>query len=82
MTDKWATPLKPVAPDEMWCVWQSDRVYEWICGESRARELLSGGMTRINGEPVTVEVVDHHPALGGIQVRATISKGGFSSADR
>ncbi len=67
------SPLKPLQPDEMMCVWHSPGVYEWICGEDMARELLNGGMTKINGQPVRVEVVDRHPQLGGIQVRATSS---------
>jgi hypothetical protein len=57
----------------MMSVWHSDRVYEWICGEKRADELLNGGMRKINGQACVVEVVDRWPAINGITVRATTS---------
>ena len=67
--------LRPVNPDEMICVWYSPAsgTFEWICGPHVADELLNGGMRTINGQPCRVEVVDRHPQLGGIQVRATTS---------
>ena len=66
---------RPLAPDEMMSVWWHDEsgTYEWICGPDRAAELLNGGMRKINGQPCRVEVVDVHPRLGGIQLRATTS---------
>ena len=66
-----------VAPDEMMCVWHDSRtgIFEWICGPRIARELLTGGMKKINGKPVRVEVVDVWPQMKGIQVRATTTIG-------
>lgn len=60
-------------PDEMWCVWYSPGtgVFEFICGPDKADELLNGGMTKIDGMPVRVEVVDKWPRANGIQIRAT-----------
>jgi hypothetical protein len=67
--------LKPLGPDDMWCVWHNPAsgTFEWICGPDAATELLSGGMTKINGEPCRVDVVGVWPKLKGIQVRATTS---------
>lgn len=58
----------------MWCVWHTPTVYEWICGQEKAEELLNGGMTRINGEPCIVEIVDRWPELNGVHVRATVNR--------
>ena len=62
--------------DEMWCVWHSPStgIYEWICGPKIADELLNGGMTKINDQPVRVDVVGHWPRINGIQIRATTSE--------
>lgn len=56
----------------MWCVWHDlwSGTFEWICGRARAEELLDGGMTKINGKPVEVKIVDE--GLGWVQIRATV----------
>lgn len=67
--------MNPLAPDEMMNVWHSEETgtFEFICGWKAARELLSGGMTKINDKPVKVEVVGHWPSIAGIQIRASTS---------
>lgn len=68
---------EPLAADEMWCVchdiWKG--MFEWICGYDRAHELLNGGMTKINGRPVTLEVVDEWPGIAGVHIRAAWALG-------
>lgn len=69
--------MRFLEPDEMWCVWHDPQtgIFEWICGPEIAKELLNGGMEKINGKPVRTEIVDIWPSLKGIQVRATTSIG-------
>ena len=61
----------------MWEVWHDEwaGTFEFMCGRQKARELLSGGMTRINGEPVTLSIVDEWPGINATQIRATIPTG-------
>lgn len=68
--------LGPLDRDEMMCVCHSldAGVFEWICGEDAASDLLNGGMQRINGKPCHVEVVGFYPELAGTQIRATVSE--------
>lgn len=69
--------VQPLEPDEMWCVWYSPQTgtFEWICGVKAAENLLNGGMQRINGKSVRIEIVDYVPSLKGITVRATTTQG-------
>ena len=71
--------MQPLQDDEMWCVWSNPEsgTYEWICGPRMADELLNGGMTKIDGKPVGVEIVDKWPQINGIQVRATGERNAF-----
>lgn len=71
--------MHPLEPDEMWCVWSCPEsgTYEWICGSERARDLLTGGMTKINGKPVRVEIVGEWPQINGVQIRATGERNAF-----
>lgn len=73
--------MRPVEPDEMYCVWHSPQsgTFEWICGAKAANDLLHGGMTKINDETVErIEIVDVWPEMKGIHIRATTSAGRVS----
>ena len=48
-------------------------LYEVFCHPLTAQELLSGGMTRVNGQPVKVEKIDEYQH--GWQLRISTSSG-------
>jgi hypothetical protein len=61
----WTTPIPPLRHGEI-----RDAGYsEFIVSETFATELLDGGMTHINGQPVWLKVVDRLPGIGGVLIR-------------
>jgi hypothetical protein len=63
----WSTPIQPLAHGEI-----RDAGYnEFMASDSFAVELMAGGMTHINGERVTLHVVDELPGIGAVTLRWT-----------
>ena len=61
----WSTPIQPLAHGEI-----RDAGYnEFMASDSFAVELMAGGMTHINGERVTLHIVDELPDIGGVTLR-------------
>jgi hypothetical protein len=61
----WATPIPPLAHGEI-----RDAGYsEFMVSDSFAVELLAGGMTHVNGQRVTLHIVDTLNGIGGVTIR-------------
>jgi hypothetical protein len=66
---EWRTPIKPMQPGRLWCVWESRGTYEWMVHPDTGRELLEHGIV-INGESCRCEQVGEWPRINAIQIRA------------
>ena len=63
----WATPIPPLRHGEI-----RDAGYsEFIVSASFAEVLLDGGMTHLNGQPVSLKIVDRLEGIGGVTMRWT-----------
>jgi hypothetical protein len=66
---EWTTPVRPMVPGRLWCVWEHGGVYEWMVHPDTARELLQLGI-RIDGEWCPVKLIDEWPGINAWQIRA------------
>jgi hypothetical protein len=65
----WATPISPLAHGEI--LDAGCEYHEFMASDSFAAELMAGGMTHINGERVTLHIVDELPGIGAVTLRWT-----------
>ena len=63
----WSTPIPPLAHGEIRDA--GSDYHEFITSESFALELMAGGMTHVNGERVTLHIVDTLDGIGGVTLR-------------
>ena len=66
---EWATPIRKLRPNEMWCVWNHNGVYEWMVPPLMAENLLRTGI-KADGEWCPVTKIDEWPDIGAWQIRA------------
>lgn len=63
----WSTPISPLAHGEI----RDAGYHEFIASDSFAIELMAGGLTHVNGQRVTLRIVDELPGIGGVTLRWT-----------
>ena len=65
----WSILIQPLAHGEIRDA--GSDYHEFMASDSFATELMAGGMTHINGERVTLHVVDELPGIGAVTLRWT-----------
>lgn len=68
----WASPIAPLEPGALWCIWDSRGTYEWLAHPADATAYLEDGIV-IDGVRLMPHLIDRWPMLNAWQIRAQVA---------